>query len=799
MAGRDTPKDLQDAIPYDENPDLVSNMASVSQGDLGNDKVSPGMAKKVAQECYESSTNWLNAGRRLKWTNSLRAFQGEHPSGSKYLSTDYQYRSRIFRPKTRAMVRKGEAATAAAFFSNDDVVNIQPQDDNDPQQLASAKINQHLLQYRLTKTIPWFLTLVGARQDCEVMGIAIGKCFWKYSEKYTHTEKRPVIHHALGTPLMGADGQPIHEDIDHFKKTSDHPWIDLVAPENYRFDAGADWRNPVATSPYNIELIPMYVCDVQAKIEAGEWLHVGESSLWASSDLDDDTTRRARELGRVPGKDQDAWKPRQYDICWVRENIIRFGGRDWHYYTLSSSGALLTMPKPIEEVYLQGVRPYVCGFIIPEAHKTYPSGKVEMVRDLQTQTNDVANLRLDNVKLTLNPRQFLKAGSGADPQDARIFNPGKVVITKDPRNDIVWDRPPDATASSFEEQDRINLDFDELAGGTSNQSIQQAPNVYQAVGNTDALMASGTQLEEYEQRVFAETFVEPILRQLVLLEQAYETDPVVLAIAGKEAQLYQKFGINEITDELLKQELTIKVNVGIGATNPQTRLRNFAAAGEMLGKMYGPLVPMASNFNEVWKEVFSLCGYKDGERFMKPNFDPEQAMQMQNGGKKGEDPQQKMQIAQMQVQADMQTQKQRGDIDMQIARQQMDMQMQQFQMQSVLKQKEMELTAETQKQNDLREFVRQQRHDHNEMVMEQQKSENELRLKREIEMLKLALQAHKENNEHVVSQMRENGAKPEDVMAPFMEIIKQMTASNSALRHVTLDNGRKATITVGGE
>lgn len=804
MDGRDTPKDLQDAIPYGENPALVSNMASVTAGDIGNDKISPEFAKAVARECYETSTNWLNAGKRLAWTNSLRSFQNQHPAGSKYLSTDYQYRSRLFRPKTRAMVRKGEAASASAFFSNEDVVNISPQDDDDPYQHASAEIIQQLLQYRLTKTIPWFLTLVGARQDCEVMGICIGKAYWKYAEKIDRTEKRPMMHPELGMPMMDDQGQPMTEDYDIYSKTMDHPWIDLLAPENFRYDPAADWRNPIATSPYLIEMIPMYVCDVREKIEAGEWLPVSSSSLLASSNLDDDTTRRARELGRIPGKDNDAGKPRQYEICWVRENILRIGGRDWHFYSLSSSGELLSIPKPVEDVYLQGIRPYVCGFIIPEAHKTYPTSKVELVRDLQTQTNDVANLRLDNVKLTLNPRQFIKAGSGADPQDARIFNPGKVVMMKDPRNDIVWDRPPDTTASSYQEQDRINLDFDDLAGGTSNQAIQQAPNVYQAVGNTDALMASGTQLEEYEQRVFAETFVEPIMRQLVKLEQAYETDPVVLAIAGKQAQLYQKFGINEITDNLLKQELTIKVNVGIGATNPQNRLKNFLTATQSIGAMYGPVAALASEFNEVAKEVFSLCGYKDGQRFFQKDFDFKQAMTSLQGGdkNKGDDPQVKMQMKQMDIQAQKEIQQQRGQIDMQISQQQMQQQAQQFTQQMQLKEKETSMNASMQKENDYREFMRQQQHDHNQFILQQQKNQGDIQVKKEIEGIRAQHQSQqaKEKSQPVPKEKTDSSRyealmkSNEKFHAATINSIEKLHTATKKPRRIKLDNGRSAVV-----
>lgn len=626
---RDTPRDLEDAMTFDRTPQF----ANVLSTDPDAPSVDSDRARRIARECYSASTDWINASRRQKWAYSLRAFQNLHATDSKYLSADYRYRSRTYRPKSRTMVRKAEADTAYAFFANADVVNIEPQDDNNPQQLASAEINMQLLNYRLKNTIPWFLTVVGARQDAEVMGICIGKAYWKYQEKLVKTEHRLNTDPTTGQIKMDEQGLPIRDAYDIYEKTIDHPWIDLIAAENFRFDPGADWRNPVATSPYLIELIPMYIADMRAKVESGEWNNVGESNIFSSVNLDDDATRRAREVGRVPGKDNDAGRPRDYEIGWIRENIIRIDSQDWHFLTISGSGELLTEPKILSEVYLQGVRPYVCGFIIPEAHKTHPTSKVELVKDLQQTTNETANLRLDNVKLTLNPRQFVRTGKNVDVQDIRIFNPGKVVLMQDPTQDIVWDRPPEVTQSSYAEQDRINLDFDDLAGGQSNASIQANPQMYQAVGNTELMDQNANKLGEYELRVFAETFVEPILRQMVKLEQAYETDEVILAIAGREAQLYQKFGISEITDELLREELTVKVNVGVGATNPQIRLKNFDTAVELVGKVFGPAAAQGADFAEVTKEVFSLCGYKDGSRFFKPGFDPQAAMQQMAASK----------------------------------------------------------------------------------------------------------------------------------------------------------------------
>ena len=342
MSGRDTPHSIQDGqFGFEPEGPIGFGMDADAP-----DELDTSTAQRLAREIYSTSTDWLNASRRAAWNDSLRAFQSLHPSGSKYLSGEYRFRSRLFRPKTRAMVRRDEASTAQSFFSNEDVVSVSAEDDDDPHQQASAEILKELLQYRLTKTIPWFLTLVGARQDAEVMGVCIAKAGWDYEEKFVRTELRPK---------MGDDGHPEYDDkkeqvatqrVNLFEVAKDEPYIDLLAPENFRFDPGCDWRDPVKKSPYLIELAPVYVADALEKMKSQhgqppEWLPVPESALRAAADLSDEATRRVRETGRVPGADGDAGKARGYDICWTQINIVRWKGEDWYFRTLAMGGAML--------------------------------------------------------------------------------------------------------------------------------------------------------------------------------------------------------------------------------------------------------------------------------------------------------------------------------------------------------------------------------------------------------------------------------------------------------------------------
>jgi hypothetical protein len=143
------------------------------------------------------------------------------------------------------------------------------------------------------------------------------------------------------------------------------------------------------------------------------------------------------------------------------------------------------------------------------------------------------------------------------------------------------------------------------------------------------LQAPANMLTEYALMTYSETFVVPILRQLVLLEQAYETDQNILNLAGQKSKQFQKFGMDKVTDDLLEKEMVVNVNVGMGNTDPVTKMQKFLAGINSFAAI-SARPPPGMNLSEVWKEIAALSGYQDGERFTLGN-DPEVAkLQQQN-------------------------------------------------------------------------------------------------------------------------------------------------------------------------
>jgi len=600
---------------YSSRGDL--NRSGPPEGRRGGDK----SWLRLAQEAYDFATSYVDTNYRKTWEDSLRAFNSQHPTDSKYNSAPYDKRSKLFRPKTRALIRKNEAAAAAAFFSNMDVVSIEAENQNDTKERAAAQVMKHLLQYRLTKKekgVPWFQIVLGGIQDAQTVGAAVAHVYWDY----TVQDKEPA------KPIPFEDGEKSGSDSGEEIVTADRPCVDLVPIENFLFDPAASWIDPVGTSPYIIHLMPMFAQDVKGKINDGEWEDVDESMFHSAMSSKPDRTTAARTNQKEDPKENEGRTIDNYNVVWVQRHIHKINGVDWEWYTLGTV-AMLTKPKPLRARVFHGERPYVMGVCNIETHNPMPSPIPKLAQGLQSETNEIANQRIDNIKLVLNKRFIAKRGRDIDYSSLIRNVPGSITLVNDPETDVKPLEFPDITGSSYAEQDRINADMDELLGNFSAGSVLQNHQAMESPAKTLGLVSSGaTIMTEYLIRTYVTTFIEPILRQLMKLEQHYETDTVVLALAGEKAKLHQHYGIDQVTDDLLDKELTLTVNVGMGATDPTSKLQKFIAGITTFSQL-SLKPPPGINLTEVGKEIFGHLGYQDGSRFFNDEDPQKKQLQVQ--------------------------------------------------------------------------------------------------------------------------------------------------------------------------
>lgn len=636
---------------------------------------------RTARSAFRTSTNFYQWALQKQLAKNLSNFRSKHPAGSKYHTESYNHRSKIFRPKTRSAIQSAEADAAVAFFATADGAAVNAVNEASPEQRLSAEIMEAVTNYRLENTIPWFLTCIGAFQDAKVQGVCVSYQYWSYKE-VKHKQRQPVTDPLSGEQLLDEDG-PLFDTVETVEVIEDKPCIDLQPVENVRIDPAANWIDPINSSPYVIRMVPMYVGDIKERMretdpKTGEpkWKELADGEIMSALKHNNDQVRRAREGDRPDSKgDTYNTEIHDFDIAWCHENFVRKNGKEYVYWTLGTE-ARLTDPKPLKEVYphcTDGKRPLVMGYTNIETHKVYPSGDPELAEGLQAQANEIVNSRIDNIRLHLSKRYLAKRNAKIDFRSLTRAIPGSVTLTDEPNQDIKEFSVSDVTGSAYQEQDRTNLDIDELLGVFSPGSVQSNRALNETVGGMNMLSSGANKVSDYRLRVFAETWVEPVLRQLVRMEQAYETDEIVLAAAGEKVNIQDM----NVLLEGMTGEMNVRVNVGFGATNPDMRLRRIQQGLAVVGQFRPQMLEQLDDA-EVIKEVFGALGYQDGSRFFKMGEDGEdpriqqlmqqvQQMQQMLQGRQLEQ-QTRKEIAQMNNEAKLTTEEMRLQVKWEIER-----------------------------------------------------------------------------------------------------------------------------------
>lgn len=575
---------------------------------------------------YQSQVN------RKSWSRTYRAFHQEHFVGSKYTSNDFKNRSKLFIPKTRAAIRKDMAAVAASMFGSISSISTSPGNEGDAGQRASAALMQELVNYRTSRSVGkaamrWFHIAMGARQTSMLTGICLSKQFWKLELKRKGTEKYREDEDDEASPEL---------ERDVWVPLTDRPESMLFPPENFTIDPAADWTNPAQDAAYVHLKFPMRIDEIRRKQHdpRNPWKKLSKDALKAvaaSSRADMEAIRRAREQGldRFDKTQTGA----DFDVIWVYESFIRTAGEDWTFLSVGGKH-LLTDPRPVEEVYPEqfGERPITLGYGSFEAFRIFPMSPAESWQMLQQQGNDLQNLTLDAVKQSVMPVAKVVRGRQVDLEALKKRGQGTAIMVNSP-DDVTWDRPPDIGAAVENLKREIDIDFDDIAGQQNYGNVEQSNQLGKTLGGLKLAAGAANSVQEFDIRIWIETWAEPTLSQIVRLEQFYESDKIILGICGDKAKLLQKHGISEISDELLENEVTIAVNVGLGSGDPQQRLAKLQDAVNVATPILAQSKDFQSGKRQInaeafIEEIFGAVGYKDGgARFFKDGDATQNPMQ----------------------------------------------------------------------------------------------------------------------------------------------------------------------------
>jgi hypothetical protein len=169
---------------------------------------------------------------------------------------------------------------------------------------------------------------------------------------------------------------------------------------------------------------------------------------------------------------------------------------------------------------------------------------------------------------------------------------------------------------------QLDIDFDDLAGQQNYGTVADNNALGKTLGGLKLAAGAANAVQEFNIRIWIETWCEVVLQQIVRLIQFYESDPIILGLCGERAGLMEKHGISEITNELIENSVTLRVNIGLGAGDPAQRLQKFQMASQVALPLLQGTKPfqtgeMQLNAEAIMDEVYGAAGYRDGgKRFI---------------------------------------------------------------------------------------------------------------------------------------------------------------------------------------
>lgn len=309
---------------------------------------------------------------------------------------------------------------------------------------------------------------------------------------------------------------------------------------------------------------------------------------------------------------------------------------------------------------------------IPLPHKFFGQSLADRTMDLQLIKSTLTRQILDNLYLTNNARVVAVDGQ-VNLDDLLTVTPGGVVRVKNPA--AIQQLPVQAVAGQSFPMLQYMDDIQAKRTGVSDASQGLDPNILQNTTATAiaAMQNAAAGKMELIARIFAETGIKDIFKNILHLLCKYQDKPRIIRLRGKFISMDPREW---------DTEYDVSVNVGLGTGNRQEQM---AMLGMILQKQeqiiqqYGPANPLVSvgQYRQTLGKFIEAAGFKDSSRFFKeitPEIDA--ALSQPAPQQQAPDPTIQAYMAQMQAQiqatiakaeADIEVKRQKAMADIQIA------------------------------------------------------------------------------------------------------------------------------------
>jgi hypothetical protein len=645
------------------------------------------LASKLSNE-IESATGNFNTELSEQREQSMKYYLGE-PFGN-----EIEGRSEIVTTDVRDTIEYIMPSLMRIFTTHNNVAEFEPEGPEDVQMAQQAT---DYVNYVFNRQNNGFKVLYDVFKDALISKTGIVKHYWEEktevsTENYTnlteieyqsilanddmevieHTET--VVQKAVTDDFGNLISPKVVEHDVKVKKTKDNGQVRVVSvpPEEFLVSRRS---TSIEDASFVCHRVKKTVSDLI--LEGYDPAVVEDLPTYTTNNAEYDEERIARfsfDDDSVPA-DEGEGPSRK---VWLEECYIHLdydGDGIAELRKITKGGNIILDNEEIDSVPFSTICP------LPIPHKFHGMSIADTVQDIQLIKSTIMRNLLDNMYLTNNARYAVLAGQ-VELDDLLSSKPGGIVRMRAP-GAVTALPTPQIQPYAFQMVQYLD-GIREERSGVSKMSQGLNPDVLTSHVTSGAISAateSAMQRIELIARIFAETGIKDLFRNIYSLIQRYEN-------RQKMAYLNGKFVPIDVSK--WKEKLNCTVNVGVGSGSQNSKMQTMSGIMTILQTVVqnggmGSLVTPQNLYNAI-SEFITQSGYKNSDMFisnpqmMPPQAPPEPSLDEKVAAQKAQVELQKLQL-----------QAQELEIDTQLKAQELKLKQEEAAVDLALKQQELEI------------------------------------------------------------------------------------------------------------
>jgi hypothetical protein len=619
------------------------------------------LASKLSNE-IDSATGNFNTELSEQREQSMKYYLGE-PFGN-----EIEGRSEIVTTDVRDTIEYIMPSLMRIFTTHNNVAEFEPEG---PEDVEMAQQATDYVNYVFNRQNNGFKVLYDVFKDALISKTGIVKHYWEEktevsTENYTnlteieyqsilanddmevieHTET--VVQKAVTDDFGNLISPKVVEHDVKVKKTKDNGQVRVVSvpPEEFLVSRRS---TSIEDASFVCHRVKKTVSDLI--LEGYDPAVVEDLPTYTANNAEYDEERVARfsfDDDSVPA-DEGEGPSRK---VWLEECYIHLdydGDGIAELRKITKGGNIILDNEEIDSVPFSTICP------LPIPHKFHGMSIADTVQDIQLIKSTIMRNLLDNMYLTNNARYAVLAGQ-VELDDLLSSKPGGIVRMRAP-GAVTALPTPQIQPYAFQMVQYLD-GIREERSGVSKMSQGLNPDVLTSHVTSGAISAateSAMQRVELIARIFAETGIKDLFRNIYSLIQRYEN-------RQKMAYLNGKFVPIDVSK--WKEKLNCTVNVGVGSGNQNSKMQTMSGIMTILQTVVqnggmGSLVTPQNLYNAI-SEFIAQSGYKNSDMFisnpqmMPPQPPPEPTLDEKVAAQKAQVELQKLQLQAQELEIDTQ-------------------------------------------------------------------------------------------------------------------------------------------------